>query len=172
MNSTNTPSCLCCIPSGQSAGPRMNLPLPCFLPFLPKASTMAWFLSLLWPSQPQCPKFSWSWGAGRCKTLAPTRYFHLPHKDQSVRFHQWILAVLSLHIKNPEHEASNSTLSGATFKSTWSCNLSPLPYNLCGMVLVWAQYYFPGHNETPAHEGYVVSVTLPCSPEISLLQNT
>jgi len=40
---------------------------------------------------------------------------------------QWILGALSLHIKNPEHEASNSPLSGAKFKNSWSCNLSPLP---------------------------------------------
>ena len=47
MNSTNTPSCLYCIPSSWSAGPRMNLPLLYFLPFLPKASTMARLLSLV-----------------------------------------------------------------------------------------------------------------------------
>ena len=55
MNSTNTPSCLYWIPSSWSAGPQMNLPLLYFLPFLPKASTMARLLSLVWPSQPRCP---------------------------------------------------------------------------------------------------------------------
>ena len=75
------------IPSGWSAGPRMNLPLLRFLAFPPKASTVAWFLFLLWPSWPQCPKFSSTWCAGHCKTLTPTHYFHPPHKDQSERLH-------------------------------------------------------------------------------------
>jgi len=85
-SSNNTPSCLYCIPSSWSAGPRTNLPLLCFLHFLPTASANGQvFLPLLWPSRPQSPKFSWTRGAGRCTPLTPTHYFHPPHKDQSIR---------------------------------------------------------------------------------------
>jgi hypothetical protein len=39
---------------------------------------------------------------------------------------QWMQGALSPHVKNPEHEASNSPVSGAKAKNSWSCNLSPL----------------------------------------------
>jgi len=87
---------------------------------------MAWFSPFYDLHNPNVPS-SLGHGVPAAVKLAPTHYFHLPHKDQSVQLHQWILGVLSLHIKNPEREARNSPLSGATFKSSRSCNLSPLP---------------------------------------------
>ena len=35
-----------------------------------------------WPSWTECLKFPSTWGAGRCKPLTPTLYFHPRHKDQ------------------------------------------------------------------------------------------
>ena len=50
----------------------------------PRLAQWPGFSPFLWPSRPQCPKFSLIRGAHRCKPLTPTHYSHPPHKDQSV----------------------------------------------------------------------------------------
>jgi len=67
-------------PAVCSAGPGLTVSVLSAFPS--QASAMAWFISLLWPSQPQFLKFSWTRGAGCCKPLTPTHYFHPPHKHQ------------------------------------------------------------------------------------------
>jgi hypothetical protein len=112
-----------------SAGPRMTLPLLCFLHFPTKATAMASFLSLLffWLSRLQSPKFSLTRGAGRCKSFTSTHYFHPPHKDQSVRLYRGrkINSTLTAFIPPHAHiytSSSSSCLGRIRFDS---CSLYP-----------------------------------------------
>ena len=82
-------------------------------------------LSLLWYSRPECLKFSWTEGAGHCKPITPTHYFHPPHKDQSVGYsvcqmckqHAFLkVAVINPSVQNDVYAASQ--VSGFSFRMT------------------------------------------------------
>ena len=56
-----------------------------YLQFLPRASTMAWLISLFMTFRTPLSQVLLDIGCRHCKPLTPTHYFYPPHKDQSVR---------------------------------------------------------------------------------------